>query len=556
MWLAPIAKILVLAAVGSGAGAEPPTSTATMPASVSTRQMLFAIPFQVERHEQPAQEPVEVRLFASADRGVTWHPYAKVAPAAEQFVFRAAADGEYWFVVRTLDRFGRLWPERIDGPELRVAVDTTLPKLELQARRGQAGEISAQWEIDELNPQSDSLSIAYRTDPNGPWQPVALDPAQRHATAGSANKGEVTWLPGDNFSAVQIRAEVADSAGNQAVSHALLDPLTTTNPLPSHTADDLSSPWHASGPDIGPANPTPDQTMPSEPYSGNRYSDNRYANDRYSADRYSADRYAQGGGSPSGYPPQGSVPAETHPAVANRYAPPSDTQADQGTVSERPGPRMLNSRLFELDYDVASVGPSGIAKVELWGTRDNGLTWRSYALDNDNRSPVLVKIDEEGIYGFRVVVSSGAGLGGQPPQSGELPDMVIGVDTTKPTARILSADQGVGTETGHLVISYEAADSMLAARPISLLYGPTSVGPWTPIVAGTENKGRYAWPIDQRTPGAIYLRLEARDEAGNIGTTETTQQLILDRSRPSGQIRSVRPMAQTGRAPTGRYPVR
>ncbi|HYW78442.1 MAG TPA: hypothetical protein VE890_02660, partial [Thermoguttaceae bacterium] len=221
MWIAPIAKILVLAAVGSPAGVEP-SSAATMPEPIATRQMLFAIPFQVERHEQPGEEPVEVQLFASADRGVTWHPYAKEAPTTQRFVFRAASDGEYWFVVRTLDRAGRLRPERIDGPGLRVVVDTTLPKLQLQAQRGQAGEISARWEIDELNPQTDSLSIQYRTDENGPWQPVALDPQQLNSTTGAPYSGEVTWLPGAGFAAVQIRAEVSDSAGNQAVTHSYL----------------------------------------------------------------------------------------------------------------------------------------------------------------------------------------------------------------------------------------------------------------------------------------------------------------------------------------------
>ncbi len=532
MWLAPIAKMLVLAAAGSAA---------TMPEPVATRQMLFTIPFQVEPQQQSAQEPVEVQLFASADRGVTWHPYAKEAPTAQHFAFRAAGDGEYWFAVRTLDRSGRLRPERIDGPALRVVVDTTLPRLRLQAWRGQAGQISAQWEIDELNPRSDSLSIQYRTDPNGPWQPVALDPRQLDrqglAATGSSYKGEVTWLPGAGSAAVQIRAEVADSAGNQAVSHAHLDPLATAGPLPPHTADDRSSPWRASDANAGPGNRTADRTMPGE-----RYSDNRYPDDRYN--------------SMSGYPPQGPVAAETHPAVANRYASPIDTQVDQGRASRGPRPRMVNSRLFELDYDVGSVGPSGIAKVELWGTRDNGLTWRSYALDNDNRSPMLVNVNGEGLYGFRVVVASGAGLGGQPPQSGELPDIVIGVDTTKPTTRILSADRGVGAESGHLIVSYEAADSMLALRPISLLYGPTSAGPWTPIVSGIENSGRYAWPIVQRTPQGIYLRLEARDEAGNIGTTETTERFTLDRSRPTVEIRNVRPMGQTGRTPTQRYPMR
>ncbi len=34
------------------------------------------------------------------------------------------------------------------------------------------------------------------------------------------------------------------------------------------------------------------------------------------------------------------------------------------------------------------------------------------------------------------------------------------------------------------------------------------------MASGLENTGRYAWPIDSRTPPKFYLRLEVRDEAG------------------------------------------
>ena len=73
---------------------------------------------------------------------------------------------------------------------------------------------------------------------------------------------------------------------------------------------------------------------------------------------------------------------------------------------------MVNSRTFDMDYEVDAVGPSGIAKVELWGTQDGGQTWRSYGIDPDNRSPIRAKVEGEGLYGFRVVVQSGSGLAG------------------------------------------------------------------------------------------------------------------------------------------------
>jgi len=214
---------------------------------------------------------------------------------------------------------------------------------------------------------------------------------------------------------------------------------------------------------------------------------------------------------------------------------------------------MVNQRIFELLYDVASVGPSGVSQVEVWGTRDGGRTWRSFTLDNDNRSPVLVTVDEEGIYGFRVVGTSGAGLGDRPPQSGDPPEVVIGVDLSKPAARITATEQGTGLESGKLIISWQAGDAMLAARPVSLLFSESPGGPWTSIASGLENTGRYAWPIDNRLPQGIYLRLEVRDEAGNVGVFETSRSLVLDRLRPSVRIRDVRPLSQSTGTPPKRY---
>jgi len=210
---------------------------------------------------------------------------------------------------------------------------------------------------------------------------------------------------------------------------------------------------------------------------------------------------------------------------------------------------MVNTRLFELEYDVDSVGPSGIGRVELWGTTDGGKTWRRFPVGTDKPKLLTVSVDGEGIYGFRMVVTNGAGLGGRPPAPGDLPDIWIGVDLTKPTARIVSAQQGVDSEAQSLIISWQADDKMLAARPISLLFRQDPKGPWVSIASGLENTGRYAWPIDSRTPSQLYLRLEVRDEAGNVGVHELAEPVSIDQSRPTARIRDVRPLDDAGSRP-------
>jgi hypothetical protein len=221
------------------------------------------------------------------------------------------------------------------------------------------------------------------------------------------------------------------------------------------------------------------------------------------------------------------------------------------TATLPPGARalMVNSRTFDMDYEVDAVGPSGIAKVELWGTQDGGRTWRSYGIDADNRSPIRAKVEGEGLYGFRVVVQSGNGLGGLPPVSGDRPDIWVVVDLTKPSVQLIDTKIGEAQDAGTLFIRWQATDNALAVRPITLQFSEKPGGPWSTIAAGLDNTGQYAWRPDNRVPDRIFLRIEARDEAGNVGAFESTQPVALERFRPGGRIQGVRSIDESAGAP-------
>jgi hypothetical protein len=243
--------------------------------------------------------------------------------------------------------------------------------------------------------------------------------------------------------------------------------------------------------------------------------------------------------------------------VGNHYltpqqATPEANDATGSAPTDKP-PQMVNSRLFELEYDVDLVGPSGIGRVVLWGTRDGGRTWTSYGADRDNQSPMLVTVPDEGIYGFRVGVQSGVGLGGEKPQSGDLPEVRIGVDLTEPRVRLLPVERGTDHQTGHLIIRWEAEDQMLSARPVSLFYSLSPGGPWLRIATGLENTGRYAWSVGRRLSERIYFRLEVCDAAGNVGVFETSEAVAMDSTRPAGRIGRVRPVVDTAHPSSKRH---
>jgi len=536
------------------------TPSSVLPKPIATRQTLFSIPFHVDPPLNAAQAPLETQLFVSGDRGVTWYPYAKADPRQEHFMFRAGGDGEYWFAVRTLDHSGRLRPATIPGPGLRVVVDTAIPKFKLDTEIAETGQITAKWEIDDPQVDPNTLTIQFRVSDFHAWQGVAVD-REKMRTIQSTHIGEVAWLAPATDQPIQVRAEVSDLAGNKAVNHARVVPMQTAD-LTSRTPEVASG--LASNTGFGQAS--------GETSTADR--DTRWPAD-YDTSAIRSHHQPVIGSSVGTQSAQlvGMQPVETgrattaqvNPLIGNRFVAPAETSTTDtlgdrsGTessthadtlpvstpVANVPRPMFVNSRSLELDYDVTSVSPAGVSRVELWATLDNGRTWQKIAVDNDTQSPITAKVAVEGVYGFRVVVANASGLGGEPPRSGEPAEIQVGVDLTQPMIRIVAIEPGTGPESGHLIVRWQASDKWLARKPISLLWSQTPDGPWTSVVRGLDNSGRYAWPVGQGLSQNIYLRLEARDEAGNVGVFQTSHAVSGDQFRPASHIRGVHPVSRS-----------
>ncbi len=600
--------LLILAAV---AWAGLPGAAVAMPEPIATRQSTFSIPFTLPSGTDPGQEPVEVRLYCSTDQGRNWAVAGRVEPKQSSFVFKAPKDGEYWFIIRTVDRAGRLKPENGRSPELRVIVDTLPPRLDLTATRSPTGEVSAHWTAVDPLIKADSIVIEYQAQGDLGWHPVSFE-APRDDPSRSTTSGDVNWRPATAGPMI-VRAEIRDRAGNMAVTTATARDgqsapalASPSVPMPGYTTP-ASAPVENTSPYNAPYRTQPSPTGRS--HDGDRH--DLTASTKPGRDRTDPKRTVDGA-TPGGaiwpadqftsQPITGSGPAlsrdslaqdsaaaravesRINPPVADRvvapsdYGPPPTTAGRAGlpsaetnspapaagvsgaanpfTQGVRAGerPYMVNSKKFALEYQVESVGASGISKIEIWGTRDGGRTWNSYGVEPARQGPVRVSVDSEGLYGFRITVRDGNGLGGRAPQSGDLPELWVGVDLTKPSARIVGAELGAGDHAGELIVRWEAADAVLAARPITLLFSDRQGGPWSTIAAGLENSGVYPWRFDNRVPDRVYLRLEVRDDAGNVGQFETQSPVGLDPSRPSGHLRTVQPAPdESGRVQTYQF---
>jgi len=593
--------------------AAAPAVPGQLPAPYVTRQSEVEVPFTVRAGNTPETQPTAVRIYVSWDRGKTWHFYDERRPEEGRFRFRPRQDGEFWFATQTIDRSGRPdTPART--PQLRLVLDTQRPQLLVQASVDASGNVVMSWNAVDTNLVPPSLKIEYQSAEGGggPWQGV-----QAIASPGkfpAQVSGQTTFHPAVSSRSINLRAEVGDAAGNVAYYSQKLslnppkpkiesglayapppDPSATRWPAEQGAGfggqgsgggleGGKSSGGQLAATDLSPAAPAPEnKPQPAALVNNPFFTPGRLASSKTNAATESLpppaaepppSAWRPSSAEPPEQPaditpilpsPAPTPPAPTPPAPAPMPAPMPAPEIMPEIVRPSPPaesldptspqrPRLTNARRFSLEYDLQTIGPEGVEAIELWGTTDGGQTWAKWGADPDKTSPFDVEVSNESLYGFRIVVVGKNGLATHAPQAGEPADIWVGVDLTQPKARLSGAAYGQGEAAGKLDIRWEASDDNLGSRPITLSLGERPDGPFTTIAAGLPNAGQYFWEFDPRSPRLIYLRLEARDDAGNIGIDQLAQPIKVEGLEPKGRIRGVNPAPEAQRG-ASREPV-
>jgi hypothetical protein len=570
------------------------------------RQNLFLIPYQWSA--QNATTGQSVVLYVSRDRGASWQVASEAKLQVRAFNYHAERDGEYWFAIRTHDGHGNLLPVGPMQPELRVIVDTTIPRFEqFTGVQHPDGTLEVRWRVNDTNLDPQNCQVEALVNKTGNWQSLTAGEAVP-VTGITWEASTVAVLEPSSVSAVRIT--VFDRARNRAVYQAtvaptpptsappadgfptLVDGRGVTSPAdpaqldPSATGNWISgtAPIVNSSTSVPPALPQPwpaDRGADSLESPAPAYATAPAPRPLPPIDppvKSSLQAEASKAGSANSPPAvNNGLPKELSPAEGQSFAPLEpfrqasttklgetdqailplaglppinndflwlDANADILPVGETP--KLVNSRTFALEYALEQTSHEGVARVELWGSRDGGQTWRNFAVDDDNRSPLIVTVDGEGLYGFRMVVESAAGRGGFPPQPGEKPDLWIGIDLHRPDVTLTAAEVATGEDAGKLVLRWEAEDDNLEQRPIGLFYSSRPTGPWTAISTNLLNSGAYRWRMERHVPPRVYLRIEARDTAGNVGAYQTTEPLVVEFADSVARIFGVEAISMPG----------
>ena len=504
-------------------------------------------------HVDPVRRPLikQLVLYASSDEGRTWKQVAVASPDQEAFAFSAPTDGVYWFTVTVVDPQGNSEPKDIYKvpPSQKIMIDTLKTMVKITAAERQGDDIVANWEIQEDHPDLATLKLEYRT---------ADDPAPVWYTAPLTNPpliGQARFRLGRS-GAVSIRVQMQDTAGNVGSATRELPAITPpasspanppsqplANPTSFQTASQGSTPAGTGGSawdnrSTGTSFPArTDSLPPSTPAPAAAYQQpsTTYQQPAASYQQPVASSYQQ---PISNY--QQPVPSP-NPELSNRLVASSENTrgpaAPSFASSSAQGPPVtfVKDKQISIDYQVDKVGPSGIGKVDLWMTQDDGRTWRWLADDPDLTPPITVDLPGEGVYGFRIVVQSKAGLGKRGPVSGDSPEMRVEVDLTPPVAQ-LYAPEPDSHQRNALTITWNATDKNLTSTPVSLQWAERKDSEWREIASNLPNTGRFTWMLPPNLPFRVFMRLIVRDSAGNVSMAETSEPVLVDLSEPEGRI--------------------
>jgi hypothetical protein len=133
-----------------------------------------------------------------------------------------------------------------------------------------------------------------------------------------------------------------------------------------------------------------------------------------------------GGDTPTASAGQGLSEAPIQPPLARQFVSPRATIPSAASDNDgKPPVRVVNTLTFALEYDPGTTPAAADEQAEFWATRDGGRTWLSHGTDSDRRSPMLITVHEEGVYGFRIVVRRNSSGASEPPPSGSMPDLWV-----------------------------------------------------------------------------------------------------------------------------------
>jgi len=544
--------VSALALAPSMAWSQEGGATDKMPPRHFTKNTSFHLPIKMTPTMRA--DTREICLYVKQGPN-DWVRVETAPPTATHFTPKVSREGEYWFTLVTISKSGRATPPEVAKapPGLRVVVDVTDPVIDVQPSAAADGEFSLRCNVLDPNFDPATLKAVSKTDKGD--RPLETVPGMSGTFR--VRSGDISF---------PVRVTAADRAGNVASKDVnIRDIVVATMKTGAEDRVETASHKIATPPPIRSAPATlPPTVLPASPVPPPGLVE-------VTAPPRTELTPAIPGAAGSSLPPTVTLPPSVTPPTVTPPAtttpltsvPPPYTPVTPPTMPLTAGPgipdtgptgaptttptrtpvafaggkmprQILNTPQVSIDYRIDQVGPSGVGKVDVYLTADQGQNWKKVKEDMDRRTPVEVELPGEGVFGLKIVITNGNGFGGAPPVRGEQPTCWVEVDSTSPYV-VLQPITPI-TQNGHLEIRWTATDANLTTDPVSLYFRTRPEGPWQAIVRNLENKGTYRWAFPRDMGGQFWVKTEVVDQAGNIARSETPTPIVLDMSEPRASV--------------------
>jgi len=526
------------------------------------RSLQIGIDYKPERKKDIRS----VVLYMSRDMGSTWELVAQEPPTKAAFNFTAPDDGVYFMSMMIMYMDGKTDPPDVSRvpPAQKLIIDSTKPVVKIHSAQRNGDDVMVEWNVEDKNPNDSTTKVFYRAATAGDsanWQTVPVESMNKRSVKFAANMA----------GPLLVQVVTADLAGNVGAGNREVAAAGTT------TTASYAPPTVGIGPppvqaraavDITPAPPvtigdaplppptlgTGVPTMPTQPVIVSHPPAIQSPPMFAPVQQY----IATVGASPSSVGVMQVVVEPPLKTIASSGTVPLAVPSTGAVAGPEVSPiQYSKTPRFELGYQL-EAGPSGVARTDLYVTRDDGKNWIRWSTHDGRESPLKVVLDTrfnqelDGEYGFKLVPVSGAGLSEGAPVAGSHPDARVLVDTVAPVVKVYqpTADP---VQKNALVLHWEATDKNFGKDPLTIEYSEGPNGPWKAIsnndsviqaAAGTmhriPNTGSFAWqlPTTLITP-KVYLKFTVWDLAGNKSEVATPNPVLVDLKKPTARVQGI-----------------
>ncbi len=450
-------------------------------------RLQFKLPFQIDPQESTRLR--EAQLYESSDGRSNWRLVSKIGPSETAFPIQVNREGEYWFLLRTVENGGQAFPPTLDklpaGVQItKIIVDTTPPRIDFREVSSRGDQVMVTWNIVDENLDTNSIRLDYLNS-NNQWVPISIRQQAR---------GETT-LNVPVRGRLELRLSATDGAKN----------------LESRTITVNTSGGSGSG-------------------------NNATANDGFSRNDRERD-FSRGTGSSGAANNNDGWESPRENVGGGRRS----TSMDETPTGQRET-RYVNTESFNLNFNLEQVGPSG-AYVEAFYQADNQWTPAgNVKVNQEGPGKLKVTLPREGSFGMLLQVRSGFDNTATKPRTSTSPDMWVCLDKTPPKVVDVQALPGRGANMGKVKITWRASDTNMAQQPIKIEYRDMDDNDksWQLLIDNLDNTGSYIWTNVPSRGYRYQIRVSAMDKAKNWGEL-VSQEVIVDVAQPKVRILDIDP---------------